>query len=94
MLNKKLYILAFVLILLIGLFTGLRFLGGTTTAISLPEKSQIALTVPGLMEAMNIRRIDGEQFAPDFRLKSLDGEWIQLSNFRGQVVLLSFWATW
>lgn len=32
--------------------------------------------------------------APDFVSETLDGETIALSDFRGQVVLLNFWATW
>jgi peroxiredoxin len=32
--------------------------------------------------------------APDFTLKSLDGSNLRLSEFRGQVVLLNFWARW
>src|SRR5262245_59403446 len=34
------------------------------------------------------------QLAPDFTLDTLDGKPVQLSNFRGQAVLLNFWATW
>ena len=30
--------------------------------------------------------------APDFTLKSLDGEEVVLRSFRGKPVLLSFWA--
>lgn len=32
--------------------------------------------------------------APDVELKSLEGESFRLSDLRGQVVLLNFWATW
>ena len=32
--------------------------------------------------------------APDFTLKSVDGENLRLSEFRGEVVLINFWASW
>jgi cytochrome c biogenesis protein CcmG/thiol:disulfide interchange protein DsbE len=32
--------------------------------------------------------------APGFTLKSLDGQTVHLSDFRGKPVLLNFWATW
>lgn len=32
--------------------------------------------------------------APDFELQTLDGETVKLSDFRGEKVLLNFWATW
>ena len=32
--------------------------------------------------------------APDFVLKSADGRNLRLSEFRGQVVLINFWARW
>lgn len=35
----------------------------------------------------------GDQ-APDFQLDTLSGETIQLSDYRGQRVMLNFWATW
>jgi cytochrome c biogenesis protein CcmG/thiol:disulfide interchange protein DsbE len=32
--------------------------------------------------------------APNFTLKDIDGRPVKLSDFRGKIVLLNFWATW
>jgi len=32
--------------------------------------------------------------APDFSLTTLDGETVQLSDLRGKIVAINFWATW
>lgn len=32
--------------------------------------------------------------APDFNLKGEDGNWYKLSDMRGKVVVINFWATW
>jgi hypothetical protein len=37
---------------------------------------------------------DVDQLAPDLTLPDLDGNAVTLSDYRGQVVLLNFWATW
>jgi peroxiredoxin len=34
------------------------------------------------------------QIAPDFELTTLDGETVKLSDYRGERVMLNFWATW
>ncbi len=34
------------------------------------------------------------QVAPDFVLKSTSGENLRLSEYRGDVVMINFWATW
>ena len=34
------------------------------------------------------------QEAPDFALKDINGRTVRLSDYRGKVILLDFWATW
>lgn len=35
-----------------------------------------------------------EKPAPEFVLQDMEGAWIRLSNFRGKVIILTFWAEW
>src|SRR5262245_61519597 len=38
--------------------------------------------------------IDQGQLAPDFTLKDKNGKEVKLSDYRGDLVFLNFWATW
>jgi thiol-disulfide isomerase/thioredoxin len=40
-----------------------------------------------------VLKIDGDK-AADFSLKSVDGKTIKLSDYKGKVVIIDFWATW
>lgn len=44
----------------------------------------------------NIYNLDGSQKskAPDFKLKLTNGKDIKLSDYKGKIVIVDFWATW
>ncbi len=46
-------------------------------------------TIAGTSHAVSV-----QDTAPDFTLKSLDGANLRLEEYRGQVVLINFWASW
>lgn len=46
------------------------------------------------MAAAGILKAKTKLDAPDFRLEDLSGQKVSLRDYQGQVVLLSFWATW
>ena len=48
----------------------------------------------GSQAATSSSNISQSKSAPDFELKSPDGRTVKLSDFRGKVVLLNFWATY
>lgn len=51
-----------------------------------------ALLLTALSTGVHAELVKGE--APNFTLKSLRGDNIKLSEHRGEVVMLNFWATW
>lgn len=46
------------------------------------------------VKAASIRPAGERKPAPEFALKDADGRTVRLSDYRGKVVLLNFWATW
>jgi peroxiredoxin len=47
-----------------------------------------------LLVALNAQAVGVKDTAPDFTLKSLEGSNLRLEEYRGQVVLINFWASW
>lgn len=41
-----------------------------------------------------VEAVERSHLAQDFTLKNLDGEEVNLSQFRGKYLLINFWATW
>jgi cytochrome c biogenesis protein CcmG, thiol:disulfide interchange protein DsbE len=50
-------------------------------------------TIQDLAIDFRMTPLDG-QVAPAFTLSALDGKRLSLADFKGQVVLLYFWASW
>ena len=60
-------------------------LGWTACGSTPPEMASAKLTANG----------DGtRKAAPDFELKDSDGRTVRLSDYKGKVIVLDFWATW
>ena len=54
----------------------------------------ISVFVSSVFAATEAEDKEDEKAAPDFTLKSLKGSNLKLSEFRGDVVMINFWATW
>ena len=95
LLIHKQYVSIFFLIILLALIVSFVAVERNARAeTDIPESSASAVDMSRLMSAMNLYALSPPETAPDFALMSLDGSRIQLSELRGNVVLLSFWATW
>ncbi|HKE29922.1 MAG TPA: TlpA disulfide reductase family protein [Bryobacteraceae bacterium] len=46
------------------------------------------------VKAANVKPDRDRHEAPEFALKDADGKLVHLSDYKGKVVLLDFWATW
>lgn len=70
-----------------------RWLMGTVAAVAVGVASWGLMTLSKPAQAKEGGVTKG-QAAPDFSLKSVDGKDIKLSEMKGKVVVVDFWATW
>lgn len=65
-------------------------------SLSLPALLCVAVAclVPALVDAGELTAPDARPPAANFELDNLSGDSIELSDFAGKVVVISFWATW
>lgn len=93
--KKRSYIVLLVFVVLCFMLSGCQQerqepLSGVNQSSGPGSESQIA----ELLNAMNMYGFETLQEAPSFELYSVYGEEVSLRQFRGKVVLLSFWASW
>ncbi|HHZ79871.1 MAG TPA: TlpA family protein disulfide reductase [Candidatus Marinimicrobia bacterium] len=49
---------------------------------------------PAMAEAASVAEVSSFNQAPDFTLSDMDGNEVSLSDFKGNIVIINFWATW
>jgi cytochrome c biogenesis protein CcmG/thiol:disulfide interchange protein DsbE len=73
---------------------GLRSIDTHSLATALLAVAVIAGACAESTKAANLKPESARKVAPNFTLKDSYGATVHLSDYRGKVVLLDFWATW
>ncbi|MDQ1002857.1 peroxiredoxin [Neobacillus niacini] len=85
-LKKGLLIISLAGLLALGIF----YSSGKTPKVKMENS---ASTMPTGEENIKIGVQEGNK-ASDFQMKTIEGEYIKLSDLKGKKVILNFWATW
>lgn len=80
------------LIAVLGLWFAILF--GAIIIVVLVLNGYISLGAPELPGAPPLAKLENGSLANDFALENLNAEQVRLSDLRGKVVVVNFWATW
>ncbi len=90
-------ILMFAIFMLAGVSACQKEKPESTSTTTFPEASTAKpeeANLTELMAALNMHQFKEPVQAPEFELTSVSGNKVSLSQYSGNVVLLTFWATW
>ena len=87
-------IMVITLIIIGGIYEGMSDWSTASSDTETAQNETTNIDISALMTSMNILQITQPTLSPDFFLMSIAEEEIRLKQQRGNVVLLSFWATW
>jgi len=76
------------------LLLGVAVTAAVVIALGLVQHYWIAPAANLKAHASGLAAAGGHPEAPDFSLPSIDGGRVNLSDFRGKVIMIDFWATW
>jgi thiol-disulfide isomerase/thioredoxin len=74
-----------------GLFVAALLIVQSQSAAPTPAPTPLAVTIPPIVPTTEVFRTSA---TIDFTLPLLDGGAVSLSDYRGQPLILNFWATW
>ncbi len=54
----------------------------------------IILLIPVIISGCTVKEEEARKPAVDFSIPDLEGKLVKLSDYKGQIVMINFWATW